>query len=67
VERRENVEQEYCLICERPVEEGLRILASLLCRECEQELLKLSVSDPRYNLYVDKLKDVIASACQAAN
>lgn len=62
-ERRESVEQKYCLVCEKPVKEGLRILASLLCSECEQELLKLAVSDPKYSLYVDKLKSVIASVC----
>lgn len=63
VERRGNVQQEYCLVCEKPVKEGLKILASLLCRQCEEELLTLAVTDPRYSLYVNKLKDAINSVC----
>ncbi|MCR3921017.1 MAG: sigma factor G inhibitor Gin [Firmicutes bacterium] len=49
---------EKCLICSRPTEAGLRILTSLVCSDCEQELLNTDVTDPRYNLFVEKLKQV---------
>ena len=47
---------QICLMCGKPADVGLRINTALLCRECEQELVTTDVTDPRYALYVARLK-----------
>ncbi|NLN53660.1 MAG: hypothetical protein GX150_05075, partial [Firmicutes bacterium] len=37
---------------------GLRINTAILCWDCEAELLQTDVTDPKYELFVKKLKHI---------
>ncbi|HZK25209.1 MAG TPA: sigma factor G inhibitor Gin [Oscillospiraceae bacterium] len=50
--------EQKCLICSRETATGLRINTSVLCWDCEAELLQTEVTDPKYDLFVKKLKQV---------
>lgn len=49
-----------CLFCGTETESGLRIFSALLCNGCEQSLLRTDAADPRYRVYVEKLKKAMA-------
>lgn len=50
--------EQRCLICSRETVTGLRINTCMLCWDCEAELLRTEVTDPKYELFVKKLKQV---------
>jgi hypothetical protein len=59
------MEKNICLMCEQEAQSGLRIFSSLLCTDCEQALLRTDPDDPRYAVFVRKLKDVWP-ACESS-
>ncbi|NLN06162.1 MAG: sigma factor G inhibitor Gin [Firmicutes bacterium] len=56
---------EKCFVCSRPATGGLRIFTSFLCWSCEQELLLLSVDDPRYLFFVEKIRQALPEAAES--
>lgn len=52
------VERAKCMICQVSAEEGISILDSFLCVDCEQEIVQTEVEDSRYSMFVYKMKDL---------
>lgn len=45
-----------CKICEEKKREGIYILVSFICSDCEKEILNTNPEDERYQYFVDRLK-----------
>ncbi|MGM8215735.1 sigma factor G inhibitor Gin [Bacillaceae bacterium W0354] len=45
-----------CKICEEHKSEGIYLLVSFICSDCEKEILGTSPEEERYQYYVDRLK-----------
>jgi len=52
------VEKTKCIICHISTDEGITILDSFLCFDCEQEIVRTEVEDTRYMMYVSKMRDL---------
>lgn len=51
-------EQLKCMICHVSANQGIKILDSFLCQDCEQEIVKTEVDDSRYTMFVSKMRDL---------
>lgn len=47
-----------CIICHRSKFIGIRVCGQFICNECEREIVKTDVSDPRYFNYVEGMKRI---------
>ncbi|YCA43706.1 sigma factor G inhibitor Gin [Bacillus sp. JZ8] len=56
-----NHQKEQCMVCEEYREEGIRILFSFLCRDCEKEIVDTETNEVMYDYYVKKLKQMNTS------
>ena len=52
------VDNERCIICQVSSAEGITILDSFLCTDCEQEIVRTEVDDTRYTMFVSKLREL---------
>lgn len=52
------VDNTRCIICQISAEEGIKILDSFLCHDCEQEIVRTEVEDSRYIMFVTKMRDL---------
>lgn len=43
---------EVCLICENTKKEGIHIMQSFICLECEREIVNTKTSDPKYQFFL---------------
>ncbi|WP_158738761.1 sigma factor G inhibitor Gin [Alteribacillus sp. YIM 98480] len=48
--------REACILCEREKQNGIHILDSFLCKECEREIIHLEPEHPAYEEKVKKLR-----------
>lgn len=51
-------EQRFCSICGLPKTEGITILNSFICEECEGKIVAAEVGGKQYGEYLQKLKEV---------
>lgn len=49
---------ETCVICEQTMMEGIHLYTTFICTGCESIMVKTDTSDPKYKLYVEKLRKV---------
>ena len=52
------MKREVCLFCGKETEHGLHILDAVICRECEQAIVRTEATHPQYDDYVEKLKRI---------
>ena len=45
-----------CHICEEEKVEGIYLLVSFICTDCEKEMLNTAPEDEKYQYYVERLK-----------
>nr|WP_093055880.1 sigma factor G inhibitor Gin [Salipaludibacillus sp. CUR1] len=45
-----------CLICSKAKKEGIYVLGTFICEECEAQMVRTDTGDHRYAIYVDRLK-----------
>jgi len=48
---------EKCLFCDQRKITGIHLYQSLICTECEHEMLNTKTSDTKYKFFIHKLKD----------
>jgi hypothetical protein len=49
---------EMCIVCHSEKREGIHLLASFICRECEQHIVEAETDDPSYQYYVEQLREL---------
>jgi hypothetical protein len=47
-----------CIICSQERAEGLRICTQWICTECETEIVRTDVKDPKYPFFIHQLKQI---------
>ncbi len=57
-----NVKNLMCLVCEETDQEGIIILGSFICSDCEKRIVETSVDHEDYYGYLSKLKKIWALA-----
>lgn len=45
-----------CIICRKPLNDGIMINGRKLCKTCEERLIKLQVTTDFYEYYKEKIK-----------
>ena len=45
-----------CVICNETKENGIVILQSFICANCENEMINTSTDDAQYKVYIEKLR-----------
>ena len=45
-----------CVICNEAKENGIVILDSFICGNCENEIINTSTDDAQYKVYIEKLR-----------
>ncbi|KAB7663254.1 sigma factor G inhibitor Gin [Bacillus sp. B1-b2] len=53
--------EEVCLICETKKEQGIHIMHSFICMDCEKELVNTKTSDPKYSFFVYQMGKAVFS------
>jgi hypothetical protein len=48
-----------CSICLKTKKENLMLFGKNICEDCEALLTQSSIEDISYDLYVDKIKDIL--------
>ncbi|WP_100405910.1 sigma factor G inhibitor Gin [Bacillus solitudinis] len=48
-----------CIVCERAKSEGIELLDSFICRDCETDVINTETQDESYNFYVNQLKKIM--------
>ncbi|MDA3128882.1 carnitine--CoA ligase [Aliibacillus thermotolerans] len=51
-----SVKGDCCIVCEKVKKEGIYVLHSFICLQCEQEIVQLEPEDPAYRETVKKLR-----------
>ncbi len=49
---------EMCIVCHSEKNEGIHLLASFICRECELNIVEAETDDPNYQFYVEQLREL---------
>ncbi|TFB21061.1 sigma-G inhibitor, Gin [Filobacillus milosensis] len=52
----EQKSMKQCKICEEWKNEGIYLLISFICSDCEKEILDTDPQDERYQYYIDRMK-----------
>lgn len=52
----EKVTKVKCILCKKKVRQGLNILGTFICHECERRIVTLNVTDEGYDYYIEQLK-----------
>ncbi|AKP45429.1 MULTISPECIES: sigma factor G inhibitor Gin [Bacillus] len=52
---------EICIICENQKTEGIHILESFICTDCEKKMTSIETTHSDYSYYVQKLKKIKSS------
>ncbi|EHL79720.1 sigma factor G inhibitor Gin [Bacillus smithii] len=47
---------EICIICENQKTEGIHVLESFICTDCEKKMTSIETTHSDYSYYVQKLK-----------
>jgi len=55
-----------CLVCEQPVEQGLRFAGAALCPACERAVVHAKAEDPRYDWLVGRFRTFWEGLAEAA-
>ncbi|TRZ39048.1 hypothetical protein CEQ21_13025 [Niallia circulans] len=55
---------EECLFCGQKKITGIHLYQSLICTDCEHEMLNTKTNDVKYKFYVQKLKNAAHYALQ---
>ncbi|MCL6585072.1 MAG: sigma factor G inhibitor Gin [Anoxybacillus sp.] len=50
---------ETCIVCEQPKEQGIHIYTKFLCIDCEKEIVRTDMIDPKYRFYLQQLKKIM--------
>lgn len=50
-----------CCLCLKTKKENLMLFGKNICQDCEAELTQSSTEDLSYDLYVEKMKDVLTA------
>lgn len=48
-----------CFVCSKSEENGIILNGEKICSKCENEIIDLSVINPKYNYYKDKIKTIL--------
>lgn len=56
----------HCLVCEEPVEQGLRFAGAVVCPACEREVVEAEAGDPRYDWLVGRFRTFWEGLAEAA-
>ncbi|MCA0972740.1 sigma factor G inhibitor Gin [Halobacillus litoralis] len=48
-------ESACCSVCSKQTSEGIYVLSVFLCHDCEQEMVRTPVEDPKYQFFVDQM------------
>lgn len=49
---------EQCIICHKQKEKGIHLYTSFICMECEKEMIDTNTNEPKYQYFIEKLKQV---------
>lgn len=49
---------ESCIICDNIKVEGIHLYESFICQECEKNIINTNTSDPKYQYYLKKLRNI---------
>lgn len=52
----EKVTMVKCILCKKKAIQGLNILGSFICHECERCIVALNVAGEGYDYYIEQLK-----------
>lgn len=47
-----------CIVCEKQKEDGITIYKQFICESCEQEMIRTDVKEPKYPLFVKRLRRI---------
>ncbi|AQS54442.1 MAG: sigma factor G inhibitor Gin [Novibacillus thermophilus] len=47
-----------CIICEQKSVKGITVCDQFICESCEQEMIKTDVKEPKYPLFVKRLRRI---------
>ena len=47
-----------CLCCGSAKDSGITVLASFICLDCEQEIIRASFNDKKYGRFMEILKEI---------
>lgn len=50
-------EENICYICRKERENGIMIGKSLICKECENEIINMDIDNIEYNFYKNRIKE----------
>ncbi|GAB7057257.1 hypothetical protein JCM16163A_40050 [Paenibacillus sp. YK5] len=48
-----------CIICGLNKEQGIMIISEFICDDCEKEMVRTDVSDPKYPFFIHQMKQII--------
>ena len=48
-----------CIICGLSKEQGIMIISEFICDDCEKEMVRTDVSDPKYPFFIHQMKQII--------
>lgn len=49
-------EENICYICRKEKDNGIMIGKSLICRDCEKEIINIDIENIEYDFYRNKIK-----------
>lgn len=47
-----------CTVCNKPKEQGIVIVSSFICADCEHEIVRTDVQDGKYSFFISQLKQI---------
>ncbi|WP_324659609.1 sigma factor G inhibitor Gin [Bacillus cereus] len=55
------LQSEVCIVCETKRKEGIYVYNSLICHECEKDMVNTETDDPKYIYYLKQLRKLEVS------
>ena len=60
-------EKHTCIICEKEKENGIFLLQSFVCIECERDIVQTETNSPLYRFYVQQMKKVTKTKVESTS
>lgn len=48
-----------CIICGQDKKQGIMIISEFICEDCENEMIRTDVNDPKYPFFIHQMKQII--------
>lgn len=56
-----------CILCRKPLSNGIIILGKGICRECEKKIVESDINSEDYNIIEEKIKNSIVKTILERN